>query len=71
MANARNLVKNLLNVGQLGRAGNEAQMVSASNNSRLISIRISLNEHYLFYVQYFNFIIGLCCRKNKSKKSQV
>jgi hypothetical protein len=71
MINVRSLVKNLLNVGQLGRAGKEVQMVSASDNSRLISITISLNEIFLFYVQYFNFIIGLCCRKNKGKKTQV
>ncbi len=71
MINVRSLVKNLLNVGLLGRTRKEVQMVSASDNSRLISITISLNENCLFYVQYFNFIIGLCCRKNKGKKTQV
>jgi hypothetical protein len=44
MVNVRNLVKNLSNVGRLGRAGKETRMVSAFDNSRLISITISLNE---------------------------
>jgi len=44
IVNVRSLVKNLSNVGRLGRAGKEARMVSAFDNSRLISITISLNE---------------------------
>jgi hypothetical protein len=71
MINAKNLVKNLSNVGRLGKARKEAWMVSAYENSRLISIKISLNENFIFYVQYFNFIIGLCCKKNIAKKAQV
>jgi hypothetical protein len=71
MENARNMVKNLSNVGQLSKARKEVQMVSAYENSRLISITISLNENCLFYVQCFNFIIGMCCRKTKGKEAQV
>ncbi len=48
MVNVRSLVKSLLNVGQLGRAGKEAQMVNASDNSRLINFTISLNDFFLF-----------------------
>jgi hypothetical protein len=48
MVNTKNLVKNLSNVGQLGRIGKEARMVSASNNSRLINITIPLNEFFWF-----------------------
>jgi len=50
MVNAKNLVKNLSNVGQLGRARKEARMVTAFNNSTLINITISLNENCLFCV---------------------
>jgi len=64
-------VKNLSNVGQLGRARKETRMVITSDNSTLINITISLNENCLFCVQYFNFIIVLCCRKNKGKEAQV
>lgn len=71
MINAKNLVKNLSNVGWLDKARKEAWMLSAYDNSRLINIKISLNENFLFCIQYFNFIIGLCCRKNKGKEAQV
>ncbi len=64
-------MKNLPNVGQLGKVEKEVQMVNAYNNSRLINIIISLNENGLFCIQYFNFIIGLCYEKNKSKTAKV
>ncbi len=48
MVNAKSLVKNLLNVGQLDRVGKEVQMVSAFDKSRLISITIPLNEFFCF-----------------------
>jgi hypothetical protein len=50
MINAKSMVKNLSNVGWLGKVGKEVRMVSTFDNSRLTNIKVSLNENCLFYV---------------------
>jgi hypothetical protein len=50
MVNAKNLVKNLLNVGRVGRARKEVWMESAFDNT------ISLNDFILFFA--YNTLIS-------------